>query len=38
MQEKEEKYNQLYKTQDKILDLVAKENLDFYLTKFSQNY
>ncbi|EEA8358484.1 nucleotidyl transferase AbiEii/AbiGii toxin family protein, partial [Campylobacter coli] len=32
MQEKEEKYIQLYKTQDKILDLVAKENLDFYLT------
>lgn len=25
MQEKEEKYNQLYKTQDKILDLVAKK-------------
>ncbi|ABS44734.1 conserved hypothetical protein [Campylobacter jejuni subsp. doylei 269.97] len=22
----------MYKTQDKILDLVAKENLDFYLT------
>ncbi|MBK1974046.1 nucleotidyl transferase AbiEii/AbiGii toxin family protein, partial [Campylobacter sp. TTU-622] len=32
MQEKEEKYTQLYKTQDIILDLVAKENLDFYLT------
>ncbi|ECV9623818.1 nucleotidyl transferase AbiEii/AbiGii toxin family protein, partial [Campylobacter jejuni] len=32
MQEKEEKYIQLYKTQDKILDLVTKENLDFYLT------
>ncbi|EFD4863632.1 nucleotidyl transferase AbiEii/AbiGii toxin family protein, partial [Campylobacter coli] len=32
MQEKEEKYIQLYKTQDKVLDLVAKEKLDFYLT------
>ncbi|EFO9318184.1 nucleotidyl transferase AbiEii/AbiGii toxin family protein [Campylobacter lari] len=32
MQEKEEKYIQLYKTQNKILNLTAKEKLGFYLT------
>ena len=32
MQEKEEKYTALYKTQDKILDIVAKEQLGLYLT------
>lgn len=32
MQEKEEKYIQLYKTQDKILNLIAEEKLGFYLT------
>ena len=32
MQEKDEKYTALYKTQDKILDIVAKEKLGFYLT------
>lgn len=32
MQEKDEKYIALYKTQDKILEIVAKENLGLYLT------
>lgn len=32
MQERDEKYTQLYQTQDKILDIVVKENLGFYLT------
>ena len=32
MREKDEKYTALYKTQDKILDIVAKEKLGFYLT------
>lgn len=32
MQEKEEKYTALYKTQDKILSIVAKEQLGLYLT------
>ncbi|WP_270983227.1 nucleotidyl transferase AbiEii/AbiGii toxin family protein [Campylobacter helveticus] len=32
MQEREEKYELLYKTQDKIIDLVVRENLGFYLT------
>ena len=32
MQEKDEKYIALYKMQDKIIDIVAKEKLGFYLT------
>lgn len=32
MQEKDEKYTALYKTQDKILEIVARENLGLYLT------
>ena len=32
MQEREEKYTLLYKIQDKIIDLVVKEKLGFYLT------
>ena len=32
MQEKDEKYIALYKTQDRILEIVAKENLGLYLT------
>lgn len=32
MLEKEEKYIQLYKTQDKIIDIVIKEHCGFYLT------
>lgn len=31
MQEKDEKYIALYKTQDRILEIVARENLGFYL-------
>lgn len=32
MQEKDEKYTALYKTQDKILEIIAKKNLGLYLT------
>lgn len=32
MQEKDEKYTALYKTQDKIIDIITKEKLGFYLT------
>lgn len=32
MQEKEERYIKLYKTQDKIIDLIVREKLGFYLT------
>lgn len=32
MQEKDEKYTALYKTQDKILEIVAREKLGLYLT------
>lgn len=30
--EKDEKYTALYKTQDKIIDIITKEKLGFYLT------